>query len=128
MQDAIQEIFQYWKEVMRKPRAQIDAARLKAIKGRLIDGYSVQDIKDAIHGCSVSRFHCGENDRHKKYQDLTLICRDAFHIDTFIEMSETHKVVAEKQIKYLKPDPMQHNEEGVKALKSILGGKFKAMP
>ena len=62
--------------------------RDRAIRDRIRDGYSEQDLLDAIEGCALSDFHMGQNDRRSKYNDLSLICRDAAHLDRFIEIFE----------------------------------------
>lgn len=86
--DEIEQVFTRWKETMGSPRARLDPKRAKAIRGMLAVGYSVEDLQLAIFGCSVSPFHCGQNDRATKYQDIALICRDAEHVDKFIELAE----------------------------------------
>ncbi len=68
------------------------------IRLRLKDGYSVDDLKAAIDGCHRSPFHCGENDRGKKYQSLELIMRDASHVTEFLEipLDGSEPVLSEK--------------------------------
>lgn len=88
MTEAIEHIFERWKVTMRKPRARLDEKRAKAIRLMLAAGYSVEDLELAIFGCSISPFHQGQNDRHSKFEDIGLICRDAEHVDKFIEMAE----------------------------------------
>lgn len=85
------EVFEYWKTVMNKPRARMDDMRRKAIRARIRDGYTVADLQDAVSGCRLSRFHMGENDQRKQYADIALICRDASHTDQFIENYERMK-------------------------------------
>jgi hypothetical protein len=44
----------------------------------------------AIDGCKASAWHMGENDRHKKFDSLGLIFRDAEQIEKFIsELGES---------------------------------------
>lgn len=81
-------IFDHWKEVLGYRRARLDQKRLKCIKDRLRDGYTLEDITDAINGCYLSPFHQGHNDRGNRYDDISLICRDAEHIDRFIQIYE----------------------------------------
>jgi len=84
----IEAVFEHWMEVMESPRSKLDSKRREAIQARLRDGYSLSDLCDAINGCRASRFHMGENDRHRRYNDIALICRDAEHLDSFIETWE----------------------------------------
>ena len=84
----ITDVFDYWKLVMSSQRSKLDSKRKKLINDRL-KTYSVDDLKTAIHGCSVSPFHMGENDRGVKYNSIELILRDSSKIDQFIGYSES---------------------------------------
>lgn len=97
----------------------MDDARRKAIRGRLRDGYSVEDLCDAISGCRLSDFHMGQNDRRQSYCDISLICRDAQHVDQFIELYERKKAKAQanEPEKYQKPE---NGAEKVAELRNIL--------
>ena|SRR3990167_4787854 len=86
--DEVFEVFEYWKIRLNKPRSKLDKARARKIQERLKDGYSVTDLLAAIDGCARSAFHNGENERHTTYNDISLICRDAEHIDRFLQIEE----------------------------------------
>lgn len=88
MTDPIEHIFERWKATMGHPRARLDKERIKAIREMLTVGYSVEDLELAIFGCSVSPWHQGQNDRATVFDDITLICRDAKHVDKFIALAE----------------------------------------
>jgi hypothetical protein len=63
----------------------------KKIRARLDqDGFTVEDLKQAIDGCHKSPHHCGENPSGAKYQSLELIVRDRKHVLQFIEVYEQH--------------------------------------
>lgn len=79
----IQEIFEFWKTTFGKSNQTVlDSKRKGKIHARLKEGYSVDQIKQAIIGCSKSTYNV-EN----KYTDIELICREAGKLDRFIEMS-----------------------------------------
>jgi hypothetical protein len=80
-------VFAHWQSAMGKPRARLDAKRSKAITARLSDGYDVATLCRAIDGCRASTWHQGANDRGAKFNDLELICRDAKHVDQFVEIA-----------------------------------------
>lgn len=82
------EVFERWREALGSPRSRLDPTRAKAIDGMLSIGYSVEDLQLAIFGCSISPYHQGQNDRRQRYTDIELICRDAQHVDKFIELAE----------------------------------------
>ncbi|QBR84713.1 hypothetical protein E3983_10260 [Legionella israelensis] len=83
----IQEIFQYWQEIMNHPKAKLDKKRKKIIKDALELGYSIGELKQAIDGCSKTPHNMGKNDRHQIYDDIGLILRDSDHIERFINNS-----------------------------------------
>ncbi|MFM0170611.1 hypothetical protein PQR33_14935 [Paraburkholderia sediminicola] len=84
----VEQVFAYWKEVMRKPRARLDDKRRNLIKRRLAE-YGLDDVCTAIRGCSRSEFHMGKNDRDTAYNGLDLILRDASKIEMFIGYDTT---------------------------------------
>ncbi len=77
-------IFNYWQEAMNHPRAKLDKKRERIIQNALQLGYSIVDLKLAIDGCAKTPFNMGENDRRQVFDDISLIFRDAEHIERFI--------------------------------------------
>lgn len=110
-----EQVFQHWQAIFNKPRAKMDDSRRKAIRARLRDGYSVEDLCDAISGCRLSEFHMGQNDRHQKYVEIALICRDAAHVDQFIEIYERKKAKAEAN----EPPRVERSADGKERLAEV---------
>lgn len=82
----VQEAFDYWVKVMGKQEKKtfLTAKRQRAIEGRLLEGYSLEDdIKRAIDGCSQDAFSMGANDRSKPFNDIELICRSGERLEGF---------------------------------------------
>lgn len=79
------EIFSYWCEAMNKSpsTSKLTPKRDKAVKARLKEGYTVEQIKLAIDGCANDKFSMGQNDRGKPFNDLELICRDGVKLESF---------------------------------------------
>lgn len=77
-------VFDHWRKVMRKPKAKLDKKREKLICARLAEGRSVEELCRAIDGYSRDPFSMGQNDRHKPFNDISLICRDAEHVEQFM--------------------------------------------
>ena len=96
----VEDIFEYWKLRFGKKRSKLDAKRRRLIEARFKDGYSVLDLREACDGCALSEFHNGNNERHTSYNDIALICRDAEHLDKFIEINEKAKSKAKIQAQY----------------------------
>lgn len=102
--DEIQEVFEFWKVTFNKNnRTILDNQRKSKIQARLKEGYTVEDIKTAIVGCSKSQFHIEGN-----HTDLTLICRDATKLDHFLAMSNPAQVAIQPQTEDEQPAPTQY--------------------
>ncbi|WP_407485039.1 YdaU family protein [Acinetobacter baumannii] len=100
----IQEVFEFWKVTFNKNnRTVLDNQRKSKIQARLKEGYTVEDIKTAIVGCSKSQFHIEGN-----HTDLTLICRDATKLDHFLAMSNPAQVAIQPQIEDVQTIPAQY--------------------
>ncbi|HCJ6334803.1 TPA: DUF1376 domain-containing protein [Acinetobacter baumannii] len=100
----IQEVFEFWKVTFNKNnRTVLDNPRKSKIQARLKEGYTVEDIKAAIVGCSKSQFHIEGN-----HTDLTLICRDATKLDHFLAMSNPAQVATQPQIEDVQAIPAQY--------------------
>ncbi len=80
----IASIFAHWQTVHGKPRAKLDSKRKRLIDRSLGMGYSLDQLKQAIDGCSKSQFHSGLNETKTVYNDLGLILRDAAKIEMFM--------------------------------------------
>lgn len=95
---AIVEVFDYWRLIMNHKTAKLDAKREKVIGDALKIGYSVDQLKAAIMGCSITPFNCGVNDRNTRFDGLGVIFRSADHIDRFIQNS-------------IQPIPQKHSNQ-----------------
>lgn len=83
-----QQVFDYWQQQRGHERARLDDKRLKAIKARLKDGYTVGDLCRAVDGISKSSYHMGQNDSRSVYDDIELICRTAVNVDKFVKLAD----------------------------------------
>ena len=83
--DDCRTIFDYWCQVMKKSgNAKLTAERKKLIQARLNDGYTVDQIKQAIDGCAKSDFHMARDGKNTTvFDDLTLICRNGANLEKF---------------------------------------------
>ena len=92
------DVFDYWKQVMKKNSSAIlNDKRTKAIEGRFKEGYTVDQIKMAITGCSMTPHNMGQNDNNKKYDDIELICRDGVKVETFANNCQEILPLKQKQ-------------------------------
>lgn len=81
--ESVQRVFNHWRDIHRKPRAQLDDKRRKLIRTAL-GAYSEADLCQAISGYLNSPHHMGQNERSTVYDDIGLLLRDAEHIDAGI--------------------------------------------
>ena len=70
------------------PRAKVGTRERKLIAERLREGFTVEDLKQAIDGNHKSDYHSGVNDTGKKYHGIGLIFRNAEKVSGFIESAE----------------------------------------
>ncbi|HAU0282335.1 TPA: hypothetical protein JBF45_15450 [Legionella pneumophila] len=87
---SVQEIFQHWQITMSKPKAKLDKKRQHIIKTALKLGYTPTELKQAIDGCAKTPHNMGKNDRNQIYNAISLIFRDADHIERFINNAKEH--------------------------------------
>lgn len=85
-----EEVFRYWQNVMNYGKLHFTTIRKKFVMERLHEGYTKDDIMDAIEGCSMSPFHMGKNEQNRPFNDLELICRSAEKMENFIKL-KMHK-------------------------------------
>lgn len=96
--ESVAAVFAHWRDIMGHSRARMDLKRAQAIRDRLRDGYTVEDLQTAIEGCAASAWHMGENDRQTRYDSISLILRDADHVDKFISMGEqARRIIAARE-------------------------------
>lgn len=88
----VDEIFNHWREVMNHPRSRMDAKRKKLINDAIKTGYTTDDLKLAITGCSKTPHNMGQNDNGQRYDGLHIILKSADQIDRFIQNSNSKPV------------------------------------
>ena len=87
LKENIFSVFNFWKEVFSKDgRTVLKGKRETTIGGRLKEGYTVDEIKQAILNVSVSEYHIA-----KGYIDIELICRNQINLDKYIAMGVVKK-------------------------------------
>lgn len=82
----LQDIFEYWKEAWCKnDQSKFTDKRKKAVRARLKEGYTVEQIKLAIYGCSVTPHNNGTEPKGdgRVYDCLELICRNGDNVERF---------------------------------------------
>ena len=86
--DSVRQVFEHWQTTMGHASAKLTPKRRRLVQGRLREGYTVAQLREAIEGCKASPFHMGQNDSGAVYDDLTLICRSGEKLEFFL--GKTH--------------------------------------
>lgn len=98
--DEIREVFDHYRTYHAKAfKNPVSSSKeWKAIRSRLAEGYSADDLKAAIDGCHVCPHNCGVNERGQKYQGLFLILKSGDQVSRFIDEWENRNspVLTEK--------------------------------
>jgi hypothetical protein len=93
----VRTIFEHWKKTTGHPRAVLDGKREGYVR-RALKRYPLESLLTAIDGWKASPYHQGINETGTVYDALTLILRDAEHIERFIGYaSNPPKSKAEQQ-------------------------------
>jgi len=112
--EQVSELFDYWCSVFNKNSAtKLSTKRKQRIEQRLKEGYTVDQLKCAILGCSNSDYHI-ENG----YTDIELICREPEKVDRFIELNRPKPAdVAKRSLDDITMQMMQeHNNDTVRLI------------
>lgn len=89
LKTSISDVFVFWKSTFKKTdRTILKGVRETKIKARLNEGYSVDEIKQAILNISCSQYHIDAG-----HTDIELICRDQSHLDKYIAMAGVKKSI-----------------------------------
>jgi len=81
----IDTVFTAWQDATGHHRARLDDKRRRLIQ-RALKTYPPDDLVDAVRGWRNSPFHAGQNESHRTYNDLSLLLRDAEHIERFRDL------------------------------------------
>lgn len=101
--EEIRQVFDHYRthhpRSFRQPQSSSD--EWKRIRERLKEGFTVEDLRQAIDGCHVCPHNCGENSRNQKYQNLKLIMKDGGQVTRFMEEWENRgrPVLSEKNLR-----------------------------
>lgn len=91
------EIFYFWKVTMNHHQAIFDSKRKKIIKTALSLGFSVDQLKQAIIGCSKTPHNIGTNETGTVYDGVHIIFKDAGQIERFMSNAISPPIPQVKQ-------------------------------
>lgn len=85
---AVRELFEYWQLRTGHERAKLDAKRARKIRDRLKDGYTVDEIRQAINGVAKFPFvvdggRSSTGRSNQRFDDIELVCRNGPNLERF---------------------------------------------
>lgn len=87
----IREVFNHWKVTTdRTDRTKLDTKRRSRISARLAEGFSPDDLKQAIWGFSQDPWYRGDNSNGKEYLGIETVLRDAAQVEKGIDLAKQH--------------------------------------
>jgi hypothetical protein len=96
-------------------RTKLTSQRISKIKGRLAEGFSEEDLCEAVRGVVFSPFHMGENKRKQKYDDLTTVLRDGGQVEKFQDL-------------FRNPPVRSSGLGSLDLIRSVVGGDYDELP
>jgi hypothetical protein len=115
-------VFAEWCRVMDSPRSKMDRKRAARIDWALAT-YGLEVCTQAIAGCRADPFSMGQNDRGRKFNDPTLIFRDAEHVEKFAALAPKPAPPPTAPAKPVDPDLLAQNEQLRQRLAEIAAQK-----
>lgn len=89
--DSELEVFDCWRLMCNHPHAKLTPQRRALIRKRLKEGYTVEQLCNAVKGCTLSAYHQGQNEHGTIYDSLELILRSGEKVEQFIGYFENSK-------------------------------------
>jgi len=111
----IKEVFGYWlAKTDRSAKHKLTNGRRARIRARLKEGYSVEQLKQAIDGVLRSRWHMGHNPNRTRYDRISTVFRDGGQVEHFAGLVAEGHGEAERRRKgvRLPEDPSGNGSPG----------------
>lgn len=86
--DGFLDFFNFYKAEMEKPRSKPTQALRSKYNARRGDGFSDDELRRAVMGCKLSKWHQGDNPQGTRYNGLELILRSPDKVYDFIARHE----------------------------------------
>jgi hypothetical protein len=84
----VQEVFDHWCKCLNHPASTLTKQRQDRILQRIKEGFSTEDLKKAITGCSLTPHNMGINERGEVYDSVMLILKDADQVERFMRNAD----------------------------------------
>ena len=87
--EAVKAVFECWRSEHGKRRSKFDRKRAGLIKARLAEGFSAEQLCQAIRGAKREPFLMGREGARRTYNGLETLLRDAAQVERLIELEES---------------------------------------
>ena len=104
-------VFSEWQKVHQKHDSMFTTERQQLIMQRLVEGYSVERLLQAVHGIKKSAWHMGGSKNGGVFDDLAVILRDGAQVEKFSSLE-----VSPDPLAVLNPASRATLSEGMKWL------------
>ncbi len=95
----IKRVFEFWKKVMKHPQSKLDAKRKKRICARLREGFTPENLRDALLGALKDDFLMGKDKYAKrKFDGIETLLRDAAQVERLIELNSAKRDLTGKMV------------------------------
>lgn len=83
----IRQVFDFWREAMAHPNSVLDSKRIARIRARLREGFTVEQLCQAISNAKLDDWLMGKNDRNRVYDGLETLLREAAQVERLLGLS-----------------------------------------
>ncbi len=84
----IKRVFVFWQKTMKKTANKLDTKRKARIAARLTEGFTPENLRDAIIGATKDDFLMGRDKKSpRKYDGIETVLRDAAQVERLIELA-----------------------------------------
>ncbi|MFT6347102.1 MAG: hypothetical protein ACJAYB_000083 [Psychromonas sp.] len=90
-------VFSRWQEIMGKSSSKLTKDRRSKIEARLKEGFTPDQLIEAIRGCKKSDYHMGKNDSGTVFNSIDLIFRNAGKVEEFIGRNTANQKFTQSQ-------------------------------
>lgn len=114
----VREVFECWKVEHRHPRAILDRKRDARVRARLGEGFTPDQLCQAIRNAKKDEFLMGKNDDGKKYDDLESLLKSASKVERLLELGSAKPVNGNAR-PYHEPFKLEESEAGLAPAESL---------
>jgi uncharacterized protein YdaU (DUF1376 family) len=85
---AVERVFDHWRKAWNHPKTILDPRRRRVIVRAFQLGFDETTLCRSIDGYKQSAFHCGQNDNRQVHDKISLLLRDAEHIEAGLQFAQ----------------------------------------